>query len=167
MWDMMGIKSRAYLSVKTKLSCFILSGLVQIAGFTYHHHTTTVLRPFFRDHPGEPVPEENFWTLWCKGRLTEADTPTILLGATPSGLTSAHLHHPTFFTGRMPFLPPNQQVSKHITYWIINHLRACLQDETKMAVLNSHKPQSRFVRLWLDVIIAESDASMQLTTPDA
>jgi len=27
--------------------------------------TTTVLRPFFQDHPGEPVPEENFWTLWC------------------------------------------------------------------------------------------------------
>jgi len=57
------------------------------------HHTTTVLRPFFRDHPGEPVPEENCWTLWCKGRLTEADTPAIRLGATPSGLTSAHLHH--------------------------------------------------------------------------
>jgi len=36
--------------------------------------TTTVLRPFFRNHPGEPVPEENFWTLWCKGRLTEVDT---------------------------------------------------------------------------------------------
>ena len=70
---------------------------------------TTVLRPFFRNHPGEPVPEENFWTLWCKGRLTEADTPTIRLGDTPSGLTSAHLHHPPFFTGRMPFLPPNQQ----------------------------------------------------------
>jgi len=71
---------------------------------------TTVLRPFFWDHPGEPVPEENFWTLWCKGRLTEADTGTIRLGATPSGLTSAHLHHPAiFFTGRMPFLPPNQQ----------------------------------------------------------
>ena len=61
----------------------------------HHHHTTAVLRPFFRDHPGEPVPEENFWTLWCKGRLTEADTPTIRLGATPSRLTSAHLHHPT------------------------------------------------------------------------
>ena len=45
---------------------------------------TTVLRPFFRDHPGEPVPEENFWTLWCKGRLTEADKPIIRLGATPS-----------------------------------------------------------------------------------
>jgi len=71
---------------------------------------TTVLRPFFRDHPGEPVPEENFWTLWCKGRSTEADTPTIRLGPTPSRLTSALLHHPPqFFTGRMPFLPPNQQ----------------------------------------------------------
>jgi len=70
--------------------------------------TTTILRPFFRDHPREPVPEENFWTLWCKGRLTEADTLTILpLGAIPSGLTNAHLHHPPiFFTGRMPFLPP-------------------------------------------------------------
>jgi len=59
--------------------------------------TTTVLRPFFRDYPGEPVPEENFWTVWCKRRLTEADTLTIWLGATPSGLTSAHLHHPPYF----------------------------------------------------------------------
>ena len=70
---------------------------------------TTVLWPFYRDHLGELVPEENFWTLWCKGRLTEADTRTIRLGASPSGLTSTHLHHPPFFTGRMPFLPPNQQ----------------------------------------------------------
>jgi len=59
--------------------------------------TTTILRPFFRDHPGEPVPEENSWTLWCKGRLTEADTLTIQLGATPSGLISAHIHHPPTF----------------------------------------------------------------------
>jgi len=62
-----------------------------------YHHTTTVLRPFFPDHPGEPVPEEYFWTLWCKERLTKADTVTIRLGATPSGLTSAHLHHPAIF----------------------------------------------------------------------
>jgi len=32
---------------------------------------------------GEPVPEENVWTLWCKGGLTEADTLTIRMGATP------------------------------------------------------------------------------------
>ena len=72
--------------------------------------TTTVLCLVLRDHLGEPVPEENFWTLWCKGRLTEADIPNIRLGATPSRLTCAHLHHPPyFFTGWMPFLPPNQQ----------------------------------------------------------
>jgi len=77
------------------------------------HHTTTVLWPFFRDHPGEPVPEENFRTLWCKGRLTEADTPTIRLGTTPSGLTSAHLHHPAIFY-RLDALPATQPtVSKH------------------------------------------------------
>ena len=39
--------------------------------------TTTILLPFLLDHPGETVPEENFWTLWCQGRLTESDTPTI------------------------------------------------------------------------------------------
>ena len=71
--------------------------------------TTTVLRPLFQHQPAELVPEENFWTLWCKGRITEADTLTTWLGTTPSGLTSAHLHHPPFFTGRMPFLPLYQQ----------------------------------------------------------
>ena len=74
-----------------------------------HHHHHNGFTALFWDHPSEPVPEENFWTLWCKGRLTEADTPTIRLGATPSILTSAHLHHPQFCTGRMPFLPRNQQ----------------------------------------------------------
>jgi len=69
----------------------------------------TVLRPFFRDHPDEPVPEQNFWTLWRKGRLTKADTPIFRVGANPSGLTSAYLHHPPFFTGQMPFLLPKQQ----------------------------------------------------------
>jgi len=60
----------------------------------------------FPGPPGKPVPEENFWTLWCKGRLREADTPTIRLGATPSGLTSAVSTStiPPFFTGRMLFL---------------------------------------------------------------
>jgi len=61
---------------------------------TLNHNRFTSL---FRGHSVEPVPEENFWTSWCKGRLTEADTPTIWLGATPSRLTSAHLHHPPIF----------------------------------------------------------------------
>jgi len=48
---------------------------------------TAILRPFYRDYPGEPVPEEIFfWTFMVQGKITEADTPTIRMGATPSGL---------------------------------------------------------------------------------
>jgi len=55
--------------------------------------TTTVSHTYTQPFHGPFLPEENFWTLWCKERLTEADTPTIRLGTTPSGLISAHLHH--------------------------------------------------------------------------
>jgi len=75
-----------------------------------HHNRFTAL---FRDHPGESVPEENFWTLWCKGRLTEADTPTIRLGATPSVLTDAHIHHPPLFYRPDALLAAQPTVSKH------------------------------------------------------
>ena len=74
--------------------CYLSSMLAFIKCCSLHHNRFMAL---FRDHPGQPVPEENFWTLWCKGRLTEADTPSIRVGATPSGLTSAHLHHPPIF----------------------------------------------------------------------
>ena len=39
-------------------------------------------------------------------------THTVWLGATPSRLISAHLHQTPTFTGRMPFLPPNQQCQR-------------------------------------------------------
>jgi len=96
---------------------FIPSGILIHPAIWTHTHTT-ILWPFFWDHPSEPV-AENFWALWCKGRLTEADTLTILLGATPSRLTSAYLHHPEFFTGRMPFLPPIQQCQSTEDNWHI------------------------------------------------
>jgi len=57
--------------------------------------------------------EENFWTLWCKGRLTEADTPTIRMGATPSRLTSAHLCHPPYFYRPDAFPAAQPTASKH------------------------------------------------------
>ena len=79
-------------------------------GIMHHQHITTVSRPFFRDPPGEPVPEENFWTLWRKGRLTEADTPTVRMGATPSGLSSDHLHHPPFLQAGCPSCRPINSV---------------------------------------------------------
>ena len=75
----------------------------------HHHHHNRFTAPFL-DHPGEPVPEENFWTLWCKERLTEADTLTIRLGATPSGLTSAHLDHPIFLQVGCPSCHPTNSV---------------------------------------------------------
>jgi len=48
----------------------------------HHTTTTTVLRPFFRDHPGKPVPEENFWTLWCKGKINRSRHTDHPAGAT-------------------------------------------------------------------------------------
>ena len=56
------------------------------------------------------MPEENFWTLWCKERLTDADTLTIRLGATASGLTSAHLHHPPFLQAICPSCRPTNSI---------------------------------------------------------
>jgi len=76
------------------------------------HHTTTVLRPFYRDHLGEPVPEENFWTLWCKGRLTEADTNHSARRHSIRTNQCPPPPSPPFFTGWIPFLPRNQ-VSEH------------------------------------------------------
>jgi len=74
--------------------CRAVSLQLRHVSTTTTHTTTTVLRPFFRDHPGEPVPEENLRTLWRKGRLTVADTPTIRVDAIVSRLGSVHLHHP-------------------------------------------------------------------------
>jgi len=84
---------------------------VSESAILYHtpHHNR--LRPFIRDHQGEPVPDENFWTLWRKGRLTEADTLIIRPGATQSGLSSAHLHHPPIFLqAGCPFCSPTNSV---------------------------------------------------------
>jgi len=63
------------------------------------------LQPFYGPFSGTTWVsrcQKNFWTLWCKGRLTEADTQTIRLGATPSVLTSDHLHHPHFLQAGCP-----------------------------------------------------------------
>jgi len=40
----------------------------------------------------------------------EAEVPTVWVGATPTRLTAPpNPQPPRIFTGRMPFLPPNQQ----------------------------------------------------------
>ena len=110
--------------LKTHLSCcnkLLMSNTPQPP---HHNHFTAL----FPGPPGEPAPGENFWTLWCNGRLTEADTMTIRLGATPSELTSAYLHHPPYFFYRPDALPAAQPTaSKHwrqclwVTQWLINY----------------------------------------------
>ena len=56
----------------------------------------------------------------CKGRLTEADTLTILLGATPSGLTSAHLHHPPFFLqAGCPSCRPTNKSANRVDFFLV------------------------------------------------
>jgi len=93
--------------------------------------TTTVLRPFLWDHPGEPVPEENLWSLWCKGRLTggrhtdhQAGCNSIRTKQFPPPPS------PNYFTGRMPFLPPNEQCQstegKGQKNWVVRYWHCCL-----------------------------------------
>ena len=124
----------------------------QIWQRNHSHFTTSVLRPFFRDHPGEPVPEENFRTLWCKGRLKEADTLTIRLGATPSGLTSAHIHHrPIFLQAGCPSCRPTNSIkalkatdlalkNSNKLKWLIKHPK--WQPSLHKVLLQLHNPFS-------------------------
>ena len=85
-------RSQATTSLEKHRSHYRQAAIEQVGG-----HTP---RPFYGPFSGTTqvslCQKRNFWTLWCKGRLTEAGTQTIRLCATPSGLTSAHLHHPTF-----------------------------------------------------------------------
>jgi len=89
-----------------------------------HTHTHNHFTALFRDYSGEPVPEEIFWTFMVQGKITEADTPTIWMGATPSGLINdppSSLPHPQFLC-RMPFLlQPSHFLlawDRHQTCWL-------------------------------------------------
>jgi len=101
--------------------------------------TTTVLGPFFGDHPGEPMPEENFWTLWCEGRLTEADTLYSIRTNQCPPLPSPHLYTPdtcwtklnqihicTDFRIQCTLLAPGKSCTDHYVYIICHKSEAVL-----------------------------------------
>jgi len=72
----------------------------------------------FPGPPGWASARRELLDFMVQGRLTEADTVTIRLGATPSRLTSAHLHHPPHIFYRPNALPAAQPtVSKR---WRLN-----------------------------------------------
>ena len=51
-----------------------------------------------------------FWIFVEQGKIMGAEAPTVRVDATPTELTAPPPPQPPrFFTGRMPFLPPNQQ----------------------------------------------------------
>jgi len=72
----------------------------------HHHHNTTILRPFFWDHPGEPVPVD----FMMQGKINRSRHTDH-----PAGCQSIWTNQcpppqsPHLFTGRMPFLSANQQ----------------------------------------------------------
>ena len=127
----------------------------RITSFKHTPTHTTGLRPFFRNHPVESVPEENLWTLWCKGRLTEADTATIRLGATPSGLISAHLHQTAIFTAQMPFLPPHQQCQSTEGNYCIRSREKMLEFSMVLPAPSLYRTVSIQVNDWITTMVAQ------------
>ena len=73
-----------------------------------HHARLTAL---FRDYPGEPVPERKNQSgfYWSKRVSGSGITWAICKYAPCSRQTNHTSTPPLFFTGRMPFLSPNQQ----------------------------------------------------------
>ena len=70
-----------------------------------HNHTTTILRLFFWNHPGEPV---DFMVQGKINRGRHTDHPAVLHSIRTNQCPPPP-SSPYFFTGQMPFLPPNQQ----------------------------------------------------------
>jgi len=98
-----------------------------VCGESWHAYThTPIYRPFVQDYPGEPVPEgktnldftEATDSEWQWHQLGHMQVCTSL---------QAHNHTSTpplsFFTGRMPFLPPNQQLQSTEGWHTYTHVQ--------------------------------------------
>jgi len=95
-----------------------------------------------------------------QGKIMGAEVPTVRVGATPTGLTAPPPPQPRrFFTGRMPFLPPNQQRQKALkvlTYtknrsdllWSIHH--------SECANVPVAQPKQKFGNDWNGVGVEQS-----------
>jgi len=79
-----GCDERTTRATRGPLPCQLVVRLYEPRNTNLQHsittYTTTVLQPLFRDHPGEPVPEEKFWTLWCKERYNRGRHTDHLVG---------------------------------------------------------------------------------------
>jgi len=85
---------------------------IALAILTLTPHTTLQLfyGPLSPGPPGWAGARRELLDFMVQGKINRGRHTDHPAGPTPSGLTSAYLHHPPkFFTGLMPFLPPNQQ----------------------------------------------------------
>jgi len=108
-----------------------------------HTHTHTRLSALFRDCPGQPVRVKPIWILlkqeWQWHQLGHMQDCTSLQ-------TDNHASHPTiqFFTGRMSFLPPNQQRQcAEGTAWRSESLYSATYKKTRMV----RKDRCQYVEL--------------------
>ena len=75
-------------------------------------HTRTCLTALLQVYPGEPVPEAKpIWILLKQETVRGSGISWAVCKSAPRSrqITTPAPHHSVFFTGRMPFLPPNQQ----------------------------------------------------------
>ena len=87
------------------------------AGIPSHTHTHTHTQPYYGPFTGLPrwaVARRNLLDFMVPGKITEAETPTIRQGATPSGLISDPGPSSCLFLRRIHFLP---QASHFILAW--------------------------------------------------
>ena len=78
---------------------------------THTHTHAHVSRPFFRDYPGEPVPERQNQSgfYWSKRLVSGSGISWATCKSDCRKIEKTDRKKPSFFAGRMPFLPPNQQ----------------------------------------------------------
>jgi len=86
--------------------------MVAILSYVSNTHTHPFNGLFFQDYPGKPVPEGKTNLDFTEARDTEWQWHQLgHMQVCNSLQTDNHASTPPliFFTGRMPFLPPNQQ----------------------------------------------------------
>jgi len=64
----------------------------------------TVTQNSLRPLSASSITARHLLDFMVREKITEADAPTIRLGATPSGLSVPHLRHPPIFTPNAPLL---------------------------------------------------------------
>ena len=94
------LKKQKWIRFTYILHCF---EIIRLFYQTTTHTTITVLRPFFPGPPGWAGARRELLDFMVQGKINRGDTPTIRTNQCPPPPS------PIFFTGWMPFLPPNQQ----------------------------------------------------------